>query len=112
VTPLLAGGAAAFLAEVDGDAVGFLIASRSRPDIGHVNDLYVRASRRGRGVARALLRHVAAAFRDRGVEYVTLDVDRRNSPARTLYDELGFVPYADRLALPVATLEQRLGGSG
>jgi ribosomal protein S18 acetylase RimI-like enzyme len=111
VAPLLAAGAAAFLAESDGEAVAFLIASRSRPDIGHVDDLYVRPAHRGQGLAKALLRHVAAAFRERGVAFVALDVDRANEAARALYDGLGFIPYAERFALGAAELEQRLSRS-
>jgi ribosomal protein S18 acetylase RimI-like enzyme len=111
VAPLLAAGGAAFLAENEGEAVAFLIASRSRHDIGHVDDLYVRRAHRGKGVAKALLRHVAVAFRERGVTFIALDVDRANEAARSLYEGLGFVPYAERFALGVGELERRLSRS-
>ena len=103
VRPRLEQGAA-FLAVVDGDAAGFLIASRSRPDIGHVEDVYVRPSYRRQGVATALVHHLAAAFRERGVEHIALDVDVGNDAARTLYERLGFRAYATRLAADVASL--------
>lgn len=97
---------AAFLAELEGEPIGFLIASRSRADIGHIDDVYVRPAHRRQGVATALLRQLAAAFRERGVEHVALDVDIANEAARTLYDRLGFRAYATRLAAPVGSLDR------
>lgn len=102
--------AAVFVAEVGGTPAGFAIASRSRPDIGHVDDLYVRPAHRRRGVAAAILRELARAFHERGVEHVSLDVDTANEPARTLYENLGFVRYADRFSVKVSALEDALGG--
>jgi ribosomal protein S18 acetylase RimI-like enzyme len=100
--------AAVFLAEVGAAPAGFAIASRSRPDIGHVDDLYVRPAYRRRGVAVSILRELARAFRERGVEHISLDVDAANEAARTLYENLGFVRYADRFAVDVGTLEEEL----
>jgi len=102
--------AAAFLAETGGEPIGFAIASRSRPDIGHIEDLWVHPLRRRRGVATALVHHVAQALSERGVAHVALDVDADNDGARALYETLGFVHYADRLAADVARLEERLQG--
>jgi ribosomal protein S18 acetylase RimI-like enzyme len=104
VAPRLEQGAA-FLAEVDGAPAGFLIASRSRPDIGHVDDVYVLPQYRRRGVATALVHHLAAAFRERGVEHVALDVDQGNVAAQRLYERLGFRPYATRLAAEVSIMD-------
>jgi ribosomal protein S18 acetylase RimI-like enzyme len=101
--------AAVFLAETGEGAIGFAIASRSRPDIGHVEDLYVRPAHRRRGVAAELLRQLVRAFRERGVEHVALDVDVDNEPARRLYERLGFTRYADRFAAEVGELEEALG---
>ena len=102
------GHAAVFLAEAGGTPAGFAIASRSRPDIGHLDDLYVRPAYRRHGVAVAILRELARAFHERGVEHVSLDVDAGNQPARTLYENLGFVRYADRLYVGVSALEGTL----
>jgi ribosomal protein S18 acetylase RimI-like enzyme len=107
VAPRLRHGAA-FLAESGGEAIGFAIASRSRADIGHVEDLYVRPAYRRRGVATALLRRLAEAFGERGVVHVALDVDAGNEAARALYAELGFELYAARLYADVGQLEERL----
>jgi ribosomal protein S18 acetylase RimI-like enzyme len=100
--------AAVFLAEVGAAPAGFAIASRSRPDIGHVDDLYVRPAYRRRGVAVSILRELARAFHERGVEHISLDVDAANEAARTLYENLGFVRYADRFSVDVGTLEEEL----
>jgi ribosomal-protein-alanine N-acetyltransferase len=102
------GHAAVFVAEVGGAPAGFAIASRSRPDIGHVDDLYVRPAYRRRGVAAAILRELARAFHERGVEHVALDVDAGNEPARTLYESFGFTRYADRFFVEVGALEDSL----
>jgi ribosomal protein S18 acetylase RimI-like enzyme len=102
------GHAAVFLAEVGGAPAGFAIASRSRPDIGHVDDLFVRPAHRRRGVAAAILRELARAFRERGVEHVALDVDAGNETARTLYESFGFTRYADRFFAEVGALEDAL----
>jgi ribosomal protein S18 acetylase RimI-like enzyme len=100
--------AAVFLAETGEGVIGFAIASRSRPDIGHVDDLYVRPAHRRRGVAAELLRYLAHAFRERGVEHVALDIDVGNEPARRLYEKLGFTRYADRFAADVGALAETL----
>jgi ribosomal protein S18 acetylase RimI-like enzyme len=102
------GHAAVFVAEVGGAPAGFAIASRSRPDIGHVDDLYVRPAYRGRGVAESILRELARALHERGVEHVALDVDAGNEPARRLYENFGFTRYADRLFAEVGALEDAL----
>ena len=49
-------------------------------------------------------------MRDLGAEWVSLDVLTTNSPARMLYERLGFKDVQMRMAAPLATLEQRAGG--
>ena len=49
-------------------------------------------------------------MRDLGAEWVSLDVLTTNSPARMLYERLGFTDVQTRMAVPLATLEQRAGG--
>jgi len=97
-----------FLAEAGGRPVGFVIGSRSRADIGHVEELYVRPSYRGSGVATRLLHALMSAFRERGVLHVALDVDTGNAAAEQLYSGLGFTPYAERLSADVGRLERSL----
>ena len=55
-----------------------------------LEDLIVRPDRRGRGIGRALLGHVAAQARADGVLRITLLTDPDNERAHALYRSLGF----------------------
>jgi mycothiol synthase len=78
----------------DAELVGFAIAkvqldSEDR-EHGYVGDLGVRTQWRGRGLAAALLTRSFIAFRDRGLGYVSLDVDAENTTgAVRLYTGVG-----------------------
>jgi ribosomal protein S18 acetylase RimI-like enzyme len=54
-------------------------------------DLVVLPGYRGKGVGKALLRHVIAEARKQGVLRLTLLTDRNNDRAQALYRKLGFV---------------------
>jgi ribosomal protein S18 acetylase RimI-like enzyme len=54
-------------------------------------DIYVHESRRGRGVARAILERMLDAAKIEGIRTVILYVRADNAPARALYRKLGFV---------------------
>ncbi len=86
--------AEAVIAEVGGEPVGFALFFATfstwlcRPGI-WLEDLYVRPERRGGGVGRELLAHVARLGVERGcgrVEWSALDW---NTPALDFYDRLG-----------------------
>lgn len=83
----LAGEPAVLAIEVDGAVAGRLLLSRSDRSL-HVYDIAVLGDRRGRGVGTEAMRRVQAMAADAGVP-VTLRV-RWESPARRLYDRLGF----------------------
>jgi mycothiol synthase len=76
------------------EIVGFSV-TRMRADSdglthGYVGDLGVRPAWRGRGLGEALLTRSLETYRDRGVPYVTLDVDAENtSGAVRLYTKVG-----------------------
>ena len=55
-----------------------------------LEDLVVRPDRRGRGIGRTLLKHVAAQARADGVLRVTLLTDPDNERAHGLYRSVGF----------------------
>jgi len=55
-----------------------------------LEDLVVRPDRRGRGIGRTLLGHVAAQARAHGVLRITLLTDPDNKRAHALYRSLGF----------------------
>jgi len=60
--------------------------------IGHITDVSVVRSCRGRGVARHLLEQAEGAAKGRGFLKLTLEVYPSNSEAVTLYRALRFKP--------------------
>ena len=70
-----------------------LLGDTSSPQVGEVEYFGVVPSARGRGIGRAILNHAVTTFQRIGVYEVSVSVDARNLPARTLYDELGFHPF-------------------
>lgn len=100
---------AAFLAEADGEAVGFALAFRGRWRAMYLSDFFVRASARRRGVASALVRDVAAAARSGGMRAVTLNVGAQNASARAFCERVGFREESVDLAGDLGDLESRLG---
>ena len=63
----------------------------------YLQDLFVDEAVRGRGVARALIEHVAQVARERGVERLYWHTKQDNARARVLYDKVatfrGFISY-------------------
>ena len=80
----------AFLAEVEGTPVGFVLGRRKLGALAFLSDLYVRPKARRTGVAGALVREFAAALRQHGFTHVTLEVDVANDAARAAYERWGF----------------------
>lgn len=79
---------------VDGAVVGVVIVT-DLPDDDHdlggpwITEVFVDPAARRTGVARSLLQHASAALRDEGRASLGLAVTQ-GSPARRLYDDLGF----------------------
>lgn len=71
------------------------------PNSCYLQDLFVDEAVRGRGVARALIEHVAQVARDRGAARLYWHTRQDNERARLLYDKVanfrGFVTYDRRL---------------
>lgn len=63
----------------------------------YLQDLFVDEAARGRGVARALIEHVADDARERGVPRLYWHTQQGNARARALYDKVasfrGFICY-------------------
>ena len=55
-----------------------------------LNDLYVQASARSRGVAQALMRHSEQFARDQGAHHLVLETEISNTQAQSLYEYLGW----------------------
>ncbi|MGN6379413.1 MAG: ribosomal protein S18-alanine N-acetyltransferase [Gaiellales bacterium] len=70
--------------------LGYLIVARY-VDAWHVMNIAVDVDHRGRGVARAMLRHLFEATRDDRERGYTLEVRVSNAVAIHLYESLGFV---------------------
>jgi GNAT superfamily N-acetyltransferase len=86
-----------FLAEDDDGPVG-VVGGFRRLDPTEVQlvSLWVDPRARGGGVARSLIRAVAAWARDLGAARVVLFVQEANAPGRALYVRAGFRPTGDR----------------
>jgi ribosomal protein S18 acetylase RimI-like enzyme len=100
----------AFVAlDEDGIPVGFALARERSPGFGTLTDLYVRQLDRRSGVGTDLMRQVLAAFRERGIEQVDLEVVAANTVGRSLYQRWGLHDEVMIMTGRVADLEARLG---
>ena len=94
---------AVFMAEIDGEAIGFvccyadhdddeMIHEEARPH-GYVSDIFVAAAHRGRGVGAALLAAAEDHLAGLGFSRVRLSVMAANTEARALYEKRGYRAY-------------------
>ncbi|KAA0071146.1 GNAT family N-acetyltransferase [Rhodanobacter sp. T12-5] len=95
-----------FVAEADGERVGFIHLQRTEDFFTgrsncHVSDLAVAPGHEGRGIGKALLAHAEAWAREHHCQLVTLAVFPGNERARALYESTGYAPDLLRLAKPV-----------
>jgi ribosomal protein S18 acetylase RimI-like enzyme len=98
----------AFVAESDGEAVGFALARRTGARLGRLTDLYVVPEARRGGVAAALVHAVVDELAAQGVERLDLEVMAANAGARAVYHRWGFAEDVVVLGAPVAQLGERL----
>jgi ribosomal protein S18 acetylase RimI-like enzyme len=110
VTPASFEGKLVLLAEEDGVALGFAFGQIEPNKFAHVNIVYVRPERRRQGINKALLAEFAARARAGGAEHLTLDVATRNEVGRRVWQRLGFSEWAQRLTVPIETLQNRVTG--
>jgi len=88
--------AEAVIAELEDEAVGFALYFHTfstwtgRPGL-YLEDLYVTEASRGRGVGKALLRHLARIAKDRGCPRFEWSVLDWNQPAIDFYRSVGAV---------------------
>ncbi|WP_374355456.1 N-acetyltransferase family protein [Chitinimonas sp.] len=90
------GQATAYLAEVEGQAVGFMMlyptfCSLALAPIWTLNDLYVCPSHRGRGIAQALLEQAKRLGQESGAAYLQLSTAHDNHTAQRVYEAHGWV---------------------
>lgn len=65
-------------------------------DEAHVTNLLVAEGHRGAGTGRGLMVALIDAARSMGARHLTLEVRKRNHPARSLYSALGLAPVGVR----------------
>ena len=73
-----------------GNLQAMVLTSRVQNGVGHITQLCVAPSMRGRGLGRLLLERCAAESQRHGGHALSLTVTAGNATARRLYDELGF----------------------
>jgi putative acetyltransferase len=89
----------------DDAVVGIGALKRLSADHGELKSMYTAEAARGRGVGSAILRHIMAAARARGMARLSLETGSWPyfAPARALYARHGFVecpPFGDYLPDP------------
>ena len=90
--------------------VGFALArTAARPGSGRSPTSTSRATRVAAGSATELMREVLAAFREREIEHLDLDVLASNNVARSLYARWGLKDEVVIMTGSVAALEEKLG---
>jgi GNAT superfamily N-acetyltransferase len=105
----------AFVAEYDGELIGFAIAMAVPASLrlGHfwqIRDVFVVPNHRRLGVGRALLDSVRAAAISAGALRLVLQTEADNTPALRLYAESGYSPIEGYRALALP-LQPRQRGS-
>ena len=95
--PVLGRFACLFVAEKNGDLVGFLAGRiRSLPpyfggsQAGFISEVYVANAHRGQGLGRHLVLSATRWFQKVGLMRIELQVIMNNTPARELYHQLGW----------------------
>lgn len=108
----------AFVAELDGEIVGFVGVgpSWSNPGIGEIYSIYVTPAAQGRGAGRALIDAGVRALSERWDE-ATLWVATENPRARRFYERYGWEVDGERVddSIPGASVPEtryRLSGLG
>ncbi len=76
--------------EQDGVLVGYMC-FWTVLDEAHLLNIAVRPSHRGRGFGQSMMNYLEETCRGLGLEKMILEVARRNTAARRLYNRLGFI---------------------
>ena len=74
-----------------------------------ISFMHVRDDRRRRGVGRALVAAAAQRAQESRLEYVTVAVFPNARDSNRFFARLGFSPFSVRRAVPLATLQRKLG---
>ena len=81
----------AFVAELDGEVVGYITAATDRhARIGHIRNLAVAPAHQSKGIGRALINHAMAFFKRAGMRYARIEALEQNERCTRIYARLGF----------------------
>ena len=85
----------AFVAEVDGEALGMIYTMQYAPwavegEQIWIQGIAVRADMQGRGIGTKLLRHIEDYGREKGVYYITLNTGFKRTAAHAFYERNGY----------------------
>jgi len=81
----------AFVADVEGVAVGSVMVTPRADGVGWLSKFFVDRAFRGRGIGRALLERAVAAARERGYKRLALDTRTYFKEAIHLYEATGWL---------------------
>lgn len=77
-------------------AIGFTIEAGGKD--GFLDELYLRVAFRGRGIGRQAVEFAIAACPSLGIRRLSLEVERPNTRAKRLYEDIGFTAH-DRILM-------------
>ena len=92
-----------WIIEVEGHAAGYLAVAigftiEAGGNDGFLDELYLREPYRGRGMGRQAVEFAIAACPSLGIRRLSLEVERHNTRAKRLYEEIGFFAH-DRILM-------------
>jgi ribosomal protein S18 acetylase RimI-like enzyme len=97
-----------FVAERNGDIIGFALARLRGRSLGVLTDLYVKRDARESGIAAALVLEAADALAAAGAVHLDLEVQAGNADARAVYKRWGLTEEVLTLGAPLERLRERL----
>lgn len=110
-TGILTGASIMYLAETQG-IDGFIQGQVMTPHppfqpepYGYISYLYVKPEARGKGLGKALVRSMMAAFSDRGLCRVELHVYASNPEGRGFWERMGMLPLGYRMGCPLMNVK-------
>jgi ribosomal protein S18 acetylase RimI-like enzyme len=99
-----------YIAEIEGDIVGFTqgiidrhkddplyVLGHKSGDLGWIGELFVKPVHRGQGIANKLVEAMTEYFKSRGCINIRLKVASDNKLAQQVYEKMGFKPRCHEL---------------
>ena len=116
VAQLIDQGVAFFVLRSEGEPVGCGGVKLFGTDYGEIKRMYMRPAFRGRGLARAMLEHLASYSQSQGVSLLRLETGIHQREAIGLYERAGFMripPFGEYHEDPLSLFfEKRISAGG